>query len=153
MPITAPEKLESLALRLDRLPDLLRQELRQVVDQFAGALLDINRGYIEAGYGADGNQLNPNTYSPAYAAYKAKYGKFKQVGHVDLKLTGDFLESFDLLHLGGLRYQIVATDAKYGFLERYGELLGIRALDLDDFVATILKPELEQFIRRYFSAL
>lgn len=150
--LPAADVLETLATRLERLDEAVRRRARQLIEEFAEVLLDYNRAQLEAGNGADGRQLNPSTYSPAYAAYKAKYGKFKQVGHVDLKLTGDFLDSFTLLPLGDLRFQVVATDAKYPLLERYGELLGIQESDLDDFFQTVIRPELESFIRQYVRA-
>ncbi len=141
--------LEALATRIDGLSEAVRREFQRLVSDAAGLLLDINKGYLAAGYASDGKPLQPNTYSPAYAAYKAKYGKNKQVAHVDLKLTEAFQDSFLLEPKGGLEYEIVATDAKYAFLSTYGDLLGIREADLDDFVGSILRPEIDAFVARY----
>ncbi|MBG8556163.1 hypothetical protein [Hymenobacter guriensis] len=143
------DQLEALATRIERLPAAVREELGRLVRDGGALLLDINRGYLEAGKLPDGQVIQPGGYSPAYAKFKAKYGKFKNTAYVDLKLTGEFLDSLELQDTAELQYLIVATDEKYAFLQKYGELLGINEADLDDFVRSILQPELDAFIGRY----
>lgn len=143
--------LETLARRIERLPSALREELHRIVERSASLLLDINRSYMEAGQTVDGQSIDPTGYSPAYKKFKQKYGKFKQTEHVDLKLTGAFLDSLELERIDTLEYLVIATDEKYAFLSRYGELLGIRALDLDDFVESVLQPQLDTFINDYLA--
>ncbi|GAA4393571.1 hypothetical protein [Hymenobacter koreensis] len=147
------EELEALAVRLERLPAAVRAELSRLVVDASGLLLDINREYIEkAGQTVDAQAIQASGYSPAYAKYKAKYGTFKNTAYVDLKLTGAFLASLQLDQVDTLQFLVIATDEKYAFLTKYGELLGIREADLNDFVESILTPELDAFVGRYLNA-
>jgi uncharacterized protein (UPF0335 family) len=144
------EQLEALATRIERLDEAVQQELQRLIHDAAGLLLDINRDYLQKqGQTVDGKAIQAQGYSAVYAKFKVKYGKYKNTAFVDLKLTGDFLASFELVQVEFLVYHIVANDEKYAFLQKYGQLLGIREADLDDFFATVLQPELESFIERY----
>lgn len=144
--------LDSFASRLERLPEALKEEMQRIVLRSAGQLLAINRAYIEAGQTVDGQAIDKTGYSPAYKKFKQKYGKFKNTAFVDLKLTGAFLDSLELEQVETLVFHVIATDAKYAFLRQYGDLLGIREADLNDFIASVLQPELDAFIPSYLQA-
>lgn len=142
--------LETLAARLESLPLATRQELVYQVQRFGDFLLSYNRDYLQReGRRPDGEAIQEGGYSPAYEAYKKKYGRFANTAFVDLKFSGDFLVSFVLEYDGNMVFSIVATDKKAGFLSKYGELLGIREADLNDFVSVILEPEIRAFVGRY----
>jgi hypothetical protein len=141
-------ELEALADRLESLPLATRQELVFQVDFFREYLLSLNRDYLaKEGRRPDGEVIGSGTYTTAYAAYKAKYGL--QNRFIDLKFTGDFLDSFQLHHEGSGVFRIVATDEKAGFLAKYGELLGVREEDIEAFVSQIIEPEIRAFVARY----
>lgn len=146
------DELEAFATRIEGLPAAVRQELSRLVVDGAGLLLDYNREYLrQSGEDVTGKTIQPGGYSASYAKYKAKYGtKSKNTAYVDLTLTGAFLDSLELQQVDELEYLVVATDAKYEFLQKYGELLGIREIDLDDFVTSILNPEIDAYVGRYF---
>ena len=142
--------LETLADRLESLPLATRQELVTLVQRFGGFLLNYNRDYLQReGRRPDGEVIGSGQYSSAYKAYKSKYGRFNNTAFIDLKFSGDFLASFILEYDGSLLFHIVANDKKASFLAKYGELLGIRKEDLDDFVSAILEPEIRAFVARY----
>lgn len=144
------EAFDILAERLETLPLAVRQEMVGLVNHFGGTLLELNRNYLaKEGRRPDGEPIQDTAYSDVYAAYKRKYAKFTNTDFVDLKFSGDFLASFVLEYQGNGVFLIVATDKKADFLEKYGQLLGIREEDLEDFVRTILEPAIRQFITTY----
>lgn len=146
------QALNQLADRLAALPLATLQEVVFQVNRFGAELLQINQDYLaKKGERPDGQRIQPTGYSPAYQKFKAKYGKFSNTAFVDLKFSGDFLNSFVLDYQGGGVFRIVATDKKASFLAKYGELLGLREEDVDDFVSTILEPEIRAFIVRYMA--
>ena len=137
-----------MADALETLPLALRQAMVGVVQTFGQQLLDLNRGYLLNGERPDGEPIQESGYSPAYAAYRRKYGK--QTAVVDLKFGGDFQKAFVLEYIGSLRFEIKNTDSKAAkLLTTYGELYGIREADIEDYVERYLKPEAEIFIRNY----
>jgi hypothetical protein len=147
-------QLDRLADRLESAPLALRQHAVQVIQQFGGFLLDYNKNYLQKeGKRPDGEIIQDTGYSNAYAAYKRKYGRFTNTAFVDLKFSGDFLESFALEYQGSLRFAIVANDKKAALLlKTYGPLLGVREADILDFIGTYLEPALRQFLTSYFTS-
>lgn len=142
------DEIERLADAIETLPLALRQALVGIVQTFGQELLDINRGYLLKGERPDGAPIQESGYSPAYAAYRRKYGK--QTAVVDLKFEGDFQKGFVLDYVGGLRFEIINTDSKAAkLLKTYGELYGIRETDIEDYIERYLLPEVEIFIRNY----
>jgi hypothetical protein len=146
------QALETLADRLESLPLATRQELVFQVDFFREYLLSLNRDYLaKLGQRPDGERIGAGTYTTAYAKYRAKYGL--QTRFIDLKFTGDFLDSFQLHHEGSGVFRIVATDEKAGFLKKYGELLGVREEDIEAFITQLVEPEIRAFVGRYVGNL
>lgn len=144
------QQLDTLADRLETLPLAVRQEVVFQVQRFQVLLLEFNKDYLQKqGERPDGAPISSKPYSPAYAAFKKRYGKYTNTAFVDLKFSGDFLDSFVLEYDGNLTFRIVATDKKADLLKKYGELLGIRDTDLNDFVGQILEPEIRAFVERY----
>jgi hypothetical protein len=144
------DPFDQLADRLSTLSVAVRQEMVGLVSIAGALLLQFNQDYLaKEGRRPDGEPIQETGYSPAYAAYKKKYGKFTNTAFVDLKFSGDFLASFVLEYEGGGSFRIVATDKKAAFLTKYGELLGLREADIQDFVTTVLEPGLRRFARNY----
>lgn len=144
------DAFDQLANRLETLSLAVRQELVGLVSQAGALLLQFNQDYLaKEGRRPDGEEIQVTGYSPAYAAYKKKYGKFSNTAFVDLKFSGDFLNSFVLEYEGNATFRIVANDKKAAFLTKYGELLGLREEDVQDFVTTILEPALRRFGYNY----
>jgi hypothetical protein len=140
--------LDSLAGRLESLPLATRQELVALVQRFGKELLAYNQGYLLKGERPDGEPIQASGYSPAYAAYRKKYGR--QTAFVDLQLTGDFQEKFVLPYLGSLEFEIDNLDPKAAkLLKSYGPLYGVREEDLQDYVSTFLEPAIREFVTRY----
>jgi hypothetical protein len=138
----------ALADALETLPLAVRQGLVGVVQTFGEFLLDYNRSYLRKGLKPDGTPIDAGGYSPAYAAYRAKYGK--QTTVKDLNFTGEYYEAFLLPYLGGLRFEVENTDSKAAkLLASYGELYGIREEDIEDFVQAHLVPEVAQIIHAH----
>ena len=144
------EALLRLADRLDTLPLAVRQACVGIIEHFGLLLLDLNRDYLQKqGERVDGSPIQNAGYSSAYAAYKKKYGRFTNTAFVDYKFSGDFLASFKLTYTGSLTFEIEATDEKAGFLNKGGQLLGLRAADVVAFVKQVLEPEIKQFVTEY----
>lgn len=143
--------LERLADRLDTLPLATRQEVVFQVRQFQGFLLAYNRDYLtKEGQRPDGETIGSGQYSPAYKAFKAKFGTFKQTAFIDLKFKGDYFDAFALEYLGNLEFAVVNDDAKAALLaKQYGPLLGIREPDLLAFMNELVEPQIKEFITRY----
>ena len=142
--------LAHLANRLDTLPQAVRDASVGIIEHFGLLLLDLNRDYLQKqGERVDGSPISGKGYSAPYAAYKKKYGKFTNTAFVDYKFSGDFLASFKLNHTGNLTFEIEATDEKAGFLNVGGQLLGLRAADIQAFVSQILEPEIKEFVTDY----
>lgn len=144
------DPIDALADRLDTLPLAVRQGLVGAVQTFGERLLDLNRAYLAKGERPDGGSIQPQGYSPAYAAYRAKYGK--QTAVVDLDFTGEYYKGFRLPYLGGLQFEVENIDPKAAkLLTSYGELYGIREADVEDFIRTSLLPEVEQVIQQHMT--
>lgn len=144
------EALTRLADRLDTLPQAVRDACVGIIEHFGLLLLDLNRDYLQKqGERVDGSPIQSAGYSTAYAAFKKKYGKFNNTAFVDYKFSGAFLESFQLNYTGNLTFEIEATDEKAAFLNAGGQLLGLRAADIQAFVNQILEPEIKKFVTDY----
>lgn len=139
------DPIEALAARLDTLPLVVRQAVVGLVQTFGEQLLDANRGYLAKGQRPDGSPVDANGYSPAYARYRAKYGK--QTAVKDLHFNGDYYEGFRLPYLGSLQFEIDNIDPKAAKLLRsYGDLYGVREADILDFITTTIEPEVRQVV-------
>jgi hypothetical protein len=146
------DSIERLADRIETLPLAVRQALVGTIQTFGEFLLDYNRNYLLAGEKPDGSPIDAGGYSPAYAAYRRKYGL--QTAVKDLKFTGDYAKAFRLDYQGGLSFEIGNLDPKAAkLLTSYGELYGVREEDIIDFIQVKLKPEIEQVIYAHMHAL
>jgi hypothetical protein len=142
------DPLTTLADRLDTLPLAVRQALVRLVETFGQRLLDLNRSYLAQGERPDGSPIDAGGYSPAYARYRAKYGKQTQVK--DLDFTGEYYSRFVLPYIGGLRFEVANLDPKAAqLLKNYGELYGIREADIIDFITTTIEPEIRQVVAQH----
>jgi hypothetical protein len=139
------DPIEALADRLDTLPLAVRRGMVGAVQTFGGFLLDYNRAYLLAGQKPDGSPIDPNGYSPAYAAYRRKYGK--QTAVKDLTFTEAFAKAYHLDYLGSEQFSIENLDPKAAkLLKEYGELYGIREADIVDFITRYIEPEVRQVV-------
>lgn len=142
------DAITRLADALDTLPLAVRQAVVGLVQTLGEALLDYNRAYLAAGQRPDGSLVDANGYSPGYAAYRAKYGLQNRVK--DLKFTGEYYKGFRLPYLGGLTFEVDNLDSKAAkLLTSYGELYGVRESDIEDFIRTIIEPEIQQVIQQH----
>lgn len=146
-----PDPIAALADALDTLPLAVRQAVVGLVQTFGEHLLDYNRQYLRQGQKPDGTPIDAGGYSPAYAAYRAKYGR--QTAVKDLGLTYEFYNAYRLPYLGGGQFGIENTDPKAAKLLRsYGELYGVRESDIMDFVVQFVEPEVKQVIHQHLQA-
>lgn len=141
----ATDPIEALAARLDTLPLAVRQAVVGLVQTFGEQLLDANRAYLAKGQRPDGSPVDAGGYSPAYARYRAKYGK--QTAVKDLHFTGDYYNSFRLPYLGSLLFEIENIGPKAAkLLKSYGELYGVQEKDIIDFITSTIEPEVRQVV-------
>lgn len=142
---------DRLADALDTLPLVVRQSLVGLVQSATQQLLNFNREYLQKlGERPDGATIQPQGYSTAYAAYRRKYGK--QTAYVDLDFTGEYVKAFALDYVGGLTFEVQNNDPKVALLaKKYGELLGVRAADLEEFIRTVLEPQVREVITQHMT--
>jgi hypothetical protein len=144
------DPIARLADALETLPLAVRVAVRGLVQTLGEFLLDYNRAYLAAGQRPDGSPVDAGGYSPAYAAYRAKYGK--QTAVKDLHFTGEYYENFRLPYLGGLAFEIDNIDPKAAkLLKSYGALHGVRESDIEDFVLARVEPEVRQVIQQHMA--
>ncbi len=145
------DALGNLADALETLPLATRRALVGIVEHFRQQLLDLNRGYLtQEGNRPDGAPIQPQGYSRAYAALRARLGK--QTAFVDMDFSGAYLDSFVLEYVGGLQFEPRATDSKAAKLfARYGQLLGVREVDLREFVIEYIEPEVRVFVGQHMN--
>jgi hypothetical protein len=126
-------------------------------------LLDINRDQLEAGTDSEGRDLKykrkrvskiEGVYTQNYSRFKAKRGG--NTLHVDLKLSGNFLNSLRLDHkrLGVFKIYAETTgfDLQKELEWNYGkDIFGLTDENLQRFADKNLKPyiefEIEQLIK------
>lgn len=148
MPI---DPIERLADALETLPLAVRQAVVGLVQTFGEHLLDYNRAYLRKGQKPDGTPIDAGGYSPAYAAYRAKYGR--QTAVKDLGLTYDYYNAYRLPYVGSLSFEVENIDPKAAaLLKSYGELYGVRESDIEAFILEYIEPEVQQVIIQHMQA-
>lgn len=155
MAVKGLSSLNRLIDRLKTLDDVVYLKIVEIIEREKPALEEFARQTIEAGKKPDGEPLTERGYSPGYAAYKQKYGRYKQVGHVDFKLTGKFLNALKLEYQGNLIWEFSDTDSKKDQLfKKYSlddSIFDLNESDLQDFADEIVLPELIEFLDDYLT--
>lgn len=149
------QRFTGLASRIKGIEDFVLGEVKRIVDSEKEWLEEKNRQYMaEEGQRPDGREIQARGYSRAYAEYKVEFGRFKNVSYVDLKFSGDFHESIRIKVKSetklSITYEYVSGDSKKEELEtRYGNLLGVRQEDLNEFMFQRVYRQLLSSIQGY----
>lgn len=146
--------------RLVRFYKNLSNEILSIADNAvidsSNELLNINRNQLED-YGQDSEGLalkyKHKRSSPVGTAYTRAYERFKekrggQIQYVDLKLTGQFINSIRLDHTakGKFKFNVDESQADlYGILQyNYGKnILGLQEDNLQKYADKYLQPVIE----------
>lgn len=139
-------KLRDLHNKLNKLTEReLEYMLLRVIKQNEELFIDANTGQLMAGKDNNDNPIEPPYASALYAAFKLT---LNPAGVVDLKLTGDFHESF-VLRTNQFPLLIGATDPKTEDLRnKYGDdIFGITEQGLAEINQGYLKEQIQNQYR------
>jgi hypothetical protein len=131
----------AVARNLQAIRELMPEIIREVIQENASLIEDMNIAQLQAGQRADGSTL-PN-YSPTSVI---KYGK--PPGPIRLFDTGDFYRGITVRPFND-RLELDNTDSKIGKLaNRYGdEIIGLQEGNIEDLRRFILLPSLQEKVR------
>ena len=84
-----------------------------------------------------------------YYIFKNKLNPRPGLGHVDLILTGDFIESFKLLSRKNGKYLFDATNnKKYILEEKYGNIFGLTDVHFNDFINKYVLSDFRKVLKK-----
>lgn len=132
-------------LKIERLPQIIEETIREVVQRFDHVLIDyvVNKQLHQ---GEDGEGKDLGNYSLGYARIRIK--RNLQIDHVDTHFTGKWHASIKVTAEGdGFR---ISSNVEYDkdLTEKYGEnLLLVQDKFLQEFTDTYLVPEILKNIK------
>jgi len=161
MKVTGLNNLDKIIKKLEGLDEFILLQSDLIVAKDKKILEDDNRKQLNfAGIGSDGQELAyiGNRKSPLGDVYTKQYEKYKdgvggQTSYVDLRLTGEFQKSIQLLRTGENEWTFDASDKKFEWLKAwYGEqILGVTEEFLQEFATDNMQPELQNKVDKYIA--
>lgn len=122
----------------------LGEIFKEIISRHTAIIEDLNRAQLRYGADALGNNLKEYA-SESYAKYKREIGAVS-LPFADLKLTGDFYDSF-LTKINENYLELDAKDYKTKHLkQKYGEILGLSPDNLEVYVKEYFYPELMKIL-------
>ena len=146
-------KLEELIIKLKNLPAFLQAQGNAAIEENAIDIVDLNKAQMLV-LGIDSEENPLGLYAPK--TKKIRQAKGLQTDYIDLRFTGDFQNSMEILPDGNNKYELIASDGKWNgneisptLSQRYPNALGL-IKDNETKVTEMLSKFLDKAIDNYF---
>lgn len=141
-------KLDELLIKLNGANEKVQEDaLLEIIRRHKAQLVDLNIGQLMHGENSEGGPLGEYR-SDSYKRLKEQLNPTAG-GKVDVRLTGDFQNSF-FLEADQFPVNVFATDPKTGKLsEHYDNIFGFNSKSKEEIVEDI-RPEVQDYYRDLF---